>query len=64
MSELKIKITHEGRNGKAHVTHLKKVCMMHLDIIEALVDRATRLHIKPELIEKIFDSGYQREDSK
>lgn len=46
-------------NGKTHKTHLKENCIMHLDIIEKLVDKALRLHVKAELIEKVFDNGYK-----
>ncbi len=50
-------------NGKTHTTHLKETNVsMHLDIIEKLVDRASKKGVPIELIESIWENGYNRED--
>lgn len=51
------------KNGKIHKTHLKNNNVsMHLDIVERLVNRASRIGVRAKLIETIFENGYTRED--
>ena len=61
MTEKRIKIERR-KEGRNHITHLKETCIMHLNIIEKLTDRALSFGVMPEKIEVIFESGYIRED--
>ena len=59
---LKLKIERRDKKGRIHTTHLKENVSMHLDIIEKLVNKASRLNVRPELIESIWNNGYKREE--
>jgi len=60
---LKLRIE-RTKNNRTHTTHLKaNNVVMHLDIIERLIERASRLNVRPELIETVFENGYIREDN-
>jgi len=59
---LKLRIERK-KEGKLHISHFSEKASMHLDIIERLIDKANRLHVRAELIESIFENGYIREDN-
>ena len=59
---LKLKIQ-RIKNNKIHTSHFQmNDVSMHLDIIEYLINKANRLHVRAELIEEVFENGYTRED--
>ncbi len=49
-------------NNRIHRTHLHEDVIMHLDIIEKLVEKALRNGVRIKLIEEVWENGYTRED--
>jgi UPF0288 family protein (methanogenesis marker protein 3) len=50
-------------NGKKHISHLSSDdVVMHMDIIDKLIEKCIKLNVPTEQIDQILENGYERED--